>query len=81
MTRIWQASYFLTILFTFSDPLQALKSLLMSWRVKLGVLDEWDSAGMLQDSFENHFRDIFLNVTHIIWSNMGRGQTQCFNVS
>ncbi len=29
------------------------------------VLDEGDSAGMLQDSFENHFIDMFLNVTHI----------------
>ncbi len=37
----------------------------MSWRVESGVLDEGDSAGMLQDSFENHFRDMFLNVTYI----------------
>ncbi len=29
------------------------------------MLDEGDSAGLLQDSFENHFRDMFLNVTHI----------------
>ncbi len=42
---------------TFSDPFQ---SLLMSWRVELSVLDEGDSARMLQDSFENHFRDMFL---------------------
>ncbi len=26
----------------------------MSWRVESGVLDEGDSAGVLQDSFENH---------------------------
>ncbi len=42
---------------TFSDPFQ---SLLMNWRVESGVLDEGDSAMMLQDSFENHFRDMFL---------------------
>ncbi len=35
-------SYFLTTLFTFSDPLQVLKSLLMSGRVESGVLDEGD---------------------------------------
>ncbi len=38
-------------LFTFSDPLQVLKSLLLSRRVESGVLDEGDSAGVLQDSF------------------------------
>ncbi len=32
----------------------------MSWRVEYSVLDEGDSAMMLQDSFENHFRDMFL---------------------
>ncbi len=32
----------------------------MSWRVESGVLDEGDSAGLLQDSLEN-----VLNVTHI----------------
>ncbi len=32
----------------------------MSWRVESSVLDEGDSARMLQDSFENHFRDMFL---------------------
>ncbi len=37
----------------------------MSWRVEVGVLDEEDSAGVPQDSFENHFRDMFLNVAHI----------------
>ncbi len=26
---------------------------------------EGDSAGVPQDSFENYFRDMFLNVTHI----------------
>ncbi len=31
----------------------------MSWWVESSVLDEWDSAG-LQDSLENHFRDMFL---------------------
>ncbi len=38
----------------------------MSGRVESGVLDEGDSAGVPQESFENHFRDMFLNVTHII---------------
>ncbi len=37
---------------TFSDPIQSLR---MSWRVESSVLDEGDSARMLQDSFENHF--------------------------
>ncbi len=60
MTRIWHASYFLSTFFTFSDPLQVLKSPLMSWRVESGVLDEGDSVGLLQDSFE-----MVLNVTHI----------------
>ncbi len=32
----------------------------MNWRVESGVLDEGDSAGMLQGSLENHFRDMFL---------------------
>ncbi len=35
----------------------------MNWRVESGVLDEGDSAGMLRDSFENHFRDS--SQTHI----------------
>ncbi len=39
----------------------------MSGRVESGVLDEGDSAGLLQDSFEDHFRDMFLNVTHITY--------------
>ncbi len=52
-------------LFTFSDSLQVLKSLLMSGRVESSVLDEGDSAGVPHDSFENHFRDTFFNVTHI----------------
>ncbi len=65
MTWIWQASYFLSTFFTISDTLQVIKSLLMSSRVESGVIDEWDSAGLLQDSFENHFIDMFLNVTHI----------------
>ncbi len=39
----------------------------MSWRVESGVLDEGDSAGLLRDSLENHFRDMFLNVTHEIY--------------
>ncbi len=39
----------------------------MSWRVESGVLDEGDSAGLLRDSFENHFRHMFLNVTHITY--------------
>ncbi len=42
----------LSLIFTFSDPLQVLKSLLMSGRVESGVLDEGDSAGVPQeDSF------------------------------
>jgi len=36
---------------SFSEPLQVLKSLLMSERVESGVLDERDSAGVSQDSF------------------------------
>ncbi len=32
----------------------------MNWRVESGVLDEGDSAGLLWDGFENHFRDMFL---------------------
>ncbi len=65
MTWIWQASYFLSTFLTISDTLQVIKSLLMSWRVESGMIDEGDSAGLLQDSFENHFIDMFLNVTHI----------------
>ncbi len=30
----------------------------MSGRVESGVLDEGDSAGVPQESFENHFRDM-----------------------
>ncbi len=37
----------------------------MNWWVESGVLDEGDSAALLQDTFENHFRDMFLNVTHL----------------
>ncbi len=62
---IRHASYFLKTLFTYSEPLQVLKSLLMSWWVESGVLDEGDSAGVPQETFENHFRDMFLNVMHI----------------
>ncbi len=66
MTRIWYASYFLSTLFTFSNPFQVGPiSVLISWRIESGVLDEGDSAGLLQDSLENHFRDMFLNVTHM----------------
>ncbi len=61
MTQIWHTSYFLSTLFTFSDPHHVIKSQLMSWRVESGVLDEGDSAALLQDSFENHFRDMFIN--------------------
>ncbi len=45
--------FFLTTLFTFSDPLQVLKYPLMSGRVESSVLDEGDrhSAGVPQDSF------------------------------
>ncbi len=35
----------------------------MSGRVESGVLNEGDSAGVPRESFENHFRDMFLNVT------------------
>ncbi len=55
---IWLPPYFLTTLFTFSDTLQVLKSLLMSGRVESDVLDEGDSAGFLKP-------DMFLNVMHI----------------
>ncbi len=64
MTQIWHSSYFLSSLFTSSDPLQVLKSILMNWRVESRVLDEGDSA-MLQYSFENHSYT-FLNLTHHI---------------
>ncbi len=37
----------------------------MRGRVESGVLDEGDSAGVPQESFENHFRDMLLNMTHI----------------
>ncbi len=37
----------------------------MRGRVESGVLDEGDSVGVPQESFENHFRDMFLNVMHI----------------
>ncbi len=50
-TRLWHASYFLTTLLTVSDPLQVLKSLLMSKWVESVVLHEGDSAGVPQDSF------------------------------
>ncbi len=52
MTQIWHASYFLTTLFPFSDPVQVLTSLLTSRQVESGVLDEGDS-------------DMILNVTQI----------------
>ncbi len=45
----------------------------MNWRVESSVLDEGDSAGLLQDSFENHFRDMFLNVIHITYYMHTRG--------
>ncbi len=32
----------------------------MNWRVESSVLDDGDSAGVLQVKFENHFRDMFL---------------------
>ncbi len=56
MTWIWHASYFLTTLFTFSDSLQVLKSLLMSWCVESGVLDEgdWDAPGQFGKAFQRH---------------------------
>ncbi len=36
----------------------------MSWRDESSVLDE-GNTGLLRDTFENPFRDMFLNVTHI----------------
>ncbi len=42
------------IVFTISDPIQVLESLLMSLQVESGVLDEGKSAEVLQDSFKNH---------------------------
>ncbi len=63
--NIQKMNSFLTTPFTFSESLQVLKSLLMRGRVESGVLDEGDSAGVPQESFENHFRGIFLNVRHI----------------
>ncbi len=48
---ITTAGYYLICLLLLSDPLQVLKSLLMSGRVESGVLDEGDSAGVPQDSF------------------------------
>ncbi len=47
----WPAIALKAALFTFSDPLQVLKSPLMSGRVESGVLDEGDSAGVSQDGF------------------------------
>ncbi len=38
----------------------------MSGRVESGVLDEGDGAEVPQDSFENIFSDMFLNVMHIL---------------
>ncbi len=38
-------------LFTFSDPLQVLQSLLMNGRIESDVLDEGDGAGVPQDRF------------------------------
>ncbi len=63
MTQIWHASYFLSTLFTFSDPIQfrpisVSTNELISWIES--VLDEGDSAGLLQDHFENHFRYMFI---------------------
>ncbi len=40
----------------------------MSGRVESGVLDEGDSAGVPQDSFENHFRDMDLNHQDLTWT-------------
>ncbi len=53
ITQIWHASYFLTTLCTFSEPLQVLKSLLMSGRVESAVLDEdrHTVLGCLRTSF------------------------------
>ncbi len=34
----------------------------MSGRVESGVLDEGDSAGVPQEGFENHFRDMSWNI-------------------
>ncbi len=48
---------FITTLLTFSDPLQVLKSLLMSGRVESGVLDEgqcWGASGQFLKPFQRH---------------------------
>ncbi len=74
LTRI----VFLSTLFTFSDTLQVLKSLLMSGQVESGVLDEGDSAG-LQDSLENHFRDMFLECDAYITLHARTVLRQLFN--
>ncbi len=39
----------------------------MSWRVESSVLDEGDNARMLQEIFENHFRDMFLGPIPILF--------------
>ncbi len=51
MTGIWHASYFLTTLFTFSDPFQVLKKVSSNERMGSGVLYEVDSSGVPRDSF------------------------------
>ncbi len=50
-------------LFTFSGTLQVLKVSTNERTSWIGCVDEGDSVRML--SFENHFRDMFLNVSHI----------------
>ncbi len=76
MTRVWHVFNFLSTLFLFW-PISVFYNELTSL-IRCSVLDEGDSAGLLWDSFENHFRDIFLNVTHItyymhaqFWVGMG----------
>ncbi len=46
-------------------PSSGLKVSTNELTIESGVLDEGDTAGLLQNSFENHFRDMFLNVPYI----------------
>ncbi len=65
MTRIWYTSYFLSTLFTFSDPLQVLKSStneLTSW---IGCVRWGRQCWAPPGQFWKPFQRQFLNVTHI----------------
>ncbi len=60
MTQIWKKKLFLPCLTHFVSINELTDELNQ-------VLDEGDSAALLQDTFENLFRDMFLNVTHKIY--------------